>query len=176
MDCFRCKSIDLACGGTLAWSVPITQLAATGLPSVAVALGVVVIVGLSDRIGRLPPHQHGASWPLVLANVIFLGFFGAVVATSSWPIAVLTLFAVLVGAGIGFWGRRLDHRGLRLTYRHGWLLAVPILVVASVAIGLEGASSRNHLGRVHLRHGIARGQREVLGAWSGRRERVPPEL
>jgi hypothetical protein len=123
---------------TLAWSAPITQLAATGLPSVAIALLIVVVVGLSDRIARLPPHEYGFSWLLVLALVVFLGFFGYVVATSPWPFAVLTVFAALVGVGIGLWGRRLSQRGLPLTYRHGWLLAVPIMVVASAAIGLEG--------------------------------------
>jgi len=123
---------------TLAWSAPITQLAATGLPSVATALLIVIVVGLSDRIARLPPHQPGSKWQLVAAPAFFLGLVGFIVATSAWPYAILSLLGVLCGFGVGLWGRRLRRRGLRLTYRHGWLLALPIMVVGSALIGLEG--------------------------------------
>ena len=140
----------------LAWSVPISQLAATGGFSVVVALFVVAVAGLSDQIDRLPGPSH-AHASLVAKGLLTISVAGLLVLP--WSLALELAFGGAIGLGMGLWGRRLSRTDRRMTFAHGWWLAGPILLMAASACGLganpDGITVANYTfaGSAHLRDG-----------------------
>jgi lysylphosphatidylglycerol synthetase-like protein (DUF2156 family) len=115
---------------TLAWSAPIGQLAATGLPSVVLGLAIVVLVGLSELIERISRPAY-----LVGLEVVFvLAVFALAFVIAPWPIAILFALTPLFAIGLKRWERQQG----QLTYQHGWLLATPIMLVGAAILGLYG--------------------------------------
>jgi hypothetical protein len=127
---------------TVAWSAPISQLAYTGFPSVLLALGITAVVGVDEAIlRRIPYPKRGplgwlGPW---LALCLFALFLLPVVVLVPWPYGVLIFAAVSTGVGLAVWGKHLRGRGSRLTLRHGWMMAMPVVVASSLIFGFEGA-------------------------------------
>jgi hypothetical protein len=120
---------------TLAWSAPISQLAWTGLPTGGVTLAIVALAGLSEAIHRSPPTRR----PVEILEGAFIACATVVVVVwAPWPFVMLLVLMFPFAIAVGLWARRLRRAQRQMTYRHGWLLALPVLLVSSAAAGFSG--------------------------------------
>lgn len=120
---------------TLAWSAPISQLAWTGSPSVLLALVIVFLAGAFDAIRLLPEPRRRRT---ILESAFVAAAFVFATVAAPWPYMILFVLTVPSAIALGMWARRLRRQQRRLTYRHGWLLAVPIVIGSSAVFGLTG--------------------------------------
>jgi hypothetical protein len=155
---FSANSTTSGAADVLAWSAPISQLAVTGLITFGIAVGIVFLASVSELIARLPSPRRRRSVILALSSSVPI-LLGAILVLSPWPDAILFAAAVPTAVGLDWWSRRLRRQQRRVTYGHGFVLALPLMLVSAMDSGLvvnpSGITLANYTftAGAHLRDG-----------------------
>ena len=115
----------------LAWSAPISQLAATGFFAVILAAFVALLAAGGEWIDHLP--TPGPRWfYMVLLAVILAGL----TLLAPWPYLILfvamSCYVIFLGRAV----HRLRRQARRLTDTHAWWATILVMGVAAICYGL----------------------------------------